>query len=101
MFDRFQGAEERYEELLANMPESTRPLLRQIEALQVIAQVAFRLVDVCDPAAMTFLSWQNRSHEMYCVQEATAMKAEAWTGVERSLNARLQVDPGPLGMQSL
>jgi hypothetical protein len=32
---RCQAAEVRYEELVTRMPDSTRPLLRQIEALQV------------------------------------------------------------------
>eukprot|EP00249_Psilotum_nudum_P011130 c22980_g1_i1 orf=618-3401(-) len=53
---RCQAAELRYEELVAHVPESTRPLLRQIEAMQ----------------------------------ESTAMRAEAWSGVERALNVRLQ-----------
>ncbi|OAE32334.1 hypothetical protein AXG93_3017s1040 [Marchantia polymorpha subsp. ruderalis] len=53
---RCQAAEARYDELLANMPDSTRPLLRQIEGLE----------------------------------EAAAMRAEVWAGVERSLNSRLQ-----------
>ncbi|CAM6128727.1 unnamed protein product [Calypogeia fissa] len=52
---RCQAAEARYEELVTHMPDSTRPLRKQIEALQ----------------------------------ESTAMRAEAWTGVERSLNSRL------------
>ncbi|KAH7331391.1 hypothetical protein KP509_20G030700 [Ceratopteris richardii] len=53
---RCQAAELRYEELVASVPESTRPLLRQIEAMR----------------------------------ETMAVRAEAWSGVERSLNARLQ-----------
>ncbi|KAG0618623.1 hypothetical protein M758_4G079100 [Ceratodon purpureus] len=53
---RCQAAEARYEELSARMPESTRPLLRHIEALQ----------------------------------ESMTMRTEAWNGVERSLNSRLQ-----------
>ncbi|KAH8946192.1 hypothetical protein BDL97_12G080700 [Sphagnum fallax] len=53
---RCQAAEVRYEELVTRMPDSTRPLLRQIEALQ----------------------------------ESAAMRTEAWSGVERSLNSRLQ-----------
>lgn len=53
---RCQATERRYEELVASVPESTRPLLRQIEA----------------------------------IRESTAMRVEAWSGVERALNARLQ-----------
>ncbi|KAG9456133.1 hypothetical protein H6P81_000641 [Aristolochia fimbriata] len=53
---RYQASELRCEELIAQVPESTRPLLRQIEALQ----------------------------------ETTARRAEAWAGVERALNSRLQ-----------
>eukprot|EP01018_Ginkgo_biloba_P001660 Gb_20198 [translate_table: standard] len=53
---RSQATELRYEELVMRVPESTRPLLRQIEAMQ----------------------------------ETSAMRAEAWTGVERALNSRLQ-----------
>ncbi|KAK9123320.1 hypothetical protein Sjap_012922 [Stephania japonica] len=53
---RYQASERRCEELITQVPESTRPLLRQIEAMQ----------------------------------ETTAKRAEAWAGVERSLNARLQ-----------
>eukprot|EP00250_Pteridium_aquilinum_P007166 c16947_g1_i1 orf=995-3871(-) len=53
---RCQAAELRYEELVASVPESTRPLLRQIEAMR----------------------------------DTMAVRAEAWSGVERSLNARLQ-----------
>ncbi|MCO5603049.1 hypothetical protein L7F22_057192 [Adiantum nelumboides] len=53
---RCQSAEWRYEELVASVPESTRPLLRQIEAMR----------------------------------ETMGVRAEAWSGVERSLNARLQ-----------
>ncbi|KAI5057506.1 hypothetical protein GOP47_0027954 [Adiantum capillus-veneris] len=53
---RCQAAELRYEELVASVPESTRPLLRQIEAMR----------------------------------ETMSVRAEAWSGVERSLNARLQ-----------
>jgi hypothetical protein len=34
-FKQLQAAEVRYEELVTRMPDSTRPLLRQIEALQV------------------------------------------------------------------
>ena len=33
---RCQGAEARHEELASNIPEATRPLLRQLEAMQVI-----------------------------------------------------------------
>ncbi|XP_068647129.1 golgin candidate 5-like [Aristolochia californica] len=53
---RYQASEQRCEALIAQVPESTRPLLRQIEA----------------------------------VQETTARRAEAWAGVERALNSRLQ-----------
>ncbi|KAK9157454.1 hypothetical protein Scep_004028 [Stephania cephalantha] len=53
---RYQASERRCEELITQVPESTRPLLRQIEAMQ----------------------------------ETTAKRAEAWAGVERALNARLQ-----------
>ncbi|XP_026437464.1 golgin candidate 5-like [Papaver somniferum] len=53
---RYQASERRCEELVTQVPESTRPLLRQIEAMQ----------------------------------ETTARRAEAWAGVERSLNSRLQ-----------
>eukprot|EP00270_Netrium_digitus_P013657 TRINITY_DN4566_c0_g1_i1.p1 TRINITY_DN4566_c0_g1~~TRINITY_DN4566_c0_g1_i1.p1 ORF type:complete len:796 (+),score=317.43 TRINITY_DN4566_c0_g1_i1:330-2390(+) len=53
---RCQAAESRHEELVARMPDSTRPLLRQIEAMK----------------------------------ESADMRVEALTGVERSLNARLQ-----------
>nr|XP_024373554.1 golgin candidate 5-like [Physcomitrium patens] len=53
---RCQAAEARYEELSSRMPESTRPLLRHIEALQ----------------------------------ESMTMRTEAWNGVERSLDSRLQ-----------
>ncbi|ERM98626.1 hypothetical protein AMTR_s00109p00089980 [Amborella trichopoda] len=53
---RYQASELRCEELITQVPESTRPLLRQIEA----------------------------------IQETTARKAEAWAGVERALNSRLQ-----------
>lgn len=53
---RCQATEMRYEELVMRVPESTRPLLRQIEAMQ----------------------------------ESAAMRAEAWSGVERALNSRLQ-----------
>lgn len=53
---RCQATEMRYEELVLRVPESTRPLLRQIEAMQ----------------------------------ESAAMRAEAWSGVERALNSRLQ-----------
>ncbi|XP_039121687.1 golgin candidate 5 isoform X2 [Dioscorea cayenensis subsp. rotundata] len=53
---RYQASELRYNELVAQVPESTRPLLRQIEAMQ----------------------------------ETAARRAEAWAGVERSLNSRLQ-----------
>ncbi|KAK9169681.1 hypothetical protein Syun_001821 [Stephania yunnanensis] len=53
---RYQDSERRCEELITQVPESTRPLLRQIEAMQ----------------------------------ETTAKRAEAWAGVERALNARLQ-----------
>ncbi|KAL5976866.1 hypothetical protein ACLOJK_021201 [Asimina triloba] len=51
-----QASERRCEELISQVPESTRPLLRQIEAMQ----------------------------------ETTARRAEAWAGVERALNLRLQ-----------
>ncbi|KAI3920947.1 hypothetical protein MKW98_027657 [Papaver atlanticum] len=53
---RYQASERRCEELVTQVPESTRPLLRQIEAMQ----------------------------------ETSARRAEAWAGVERSLNSRLQ-----------
>lgn len=53
---RYQASERRCEELITQVPESTRPLLRQIEAMQ----------------------------------ETTARRAEAWAGVERALNSRLQ-----------
>ncbi|KAJ0256739.1 Golgin candidate 5 [Hirschfeldia incana] len=53
---RYQASERRCEELITQVPESTRPLLRQIEAMQ----------------------------------ETTARRAEAWSAVERTLNARLQ-----------
>nr|XP_010924582.1 golgin candidate 5 isoform X2 [Elaeis guineensis] len=53
---RYQASELRYNELIAQVPESTRPLLRQIEAMQ----------------------------------ETTSRRAEAWAGVERALNSRLQ-----------
>ncbi|KAJ3670842.1 hypothetical protein LUZ60_008268 [Juncus effusus] len=53
---RYQASEMRYNELVTQVPESTRPLLRQIEAMQ----------------------------------ETAARRAEAWAGVERSLNSRLQ-----------
>ncbi|XP_068652635.1 golgin candidate 5-like [Aristolochia californica] len=53
---RYQASELRCEELIGQVPESTRPLLRQIEAMQ----------------------------------ETTARRAEAWAGVERALNSRLQ-----------
>ncbi|WZZ05545.1 hypothetical protein YC2023_091466 [Brassica napus] len=60
---RYQASERRCEELITQVPESTRPLLRQIEAMQVVA----------DPSG-----------------ETTARRAEAWGAVERTLNARLQ-----------
>uniref|UniRef100_A0A0E0A2P8 TATA element modulatory factor 1 TATA binding domain-containing protein n=1 Tax=Oryza glumipatula TaxID=40148 RepID=A0A0E0A2P8_9ORYZ len=53
---RYQSSELRYNELVTQVPESTRPLLRQIEAMQ----------------------------------ETAARRAEAWAGVERTLNSRLQ-----------
>ncbi|CAA6671613.1 unnamed protein product [Spirodela intermedia] len=53
---RYQASELRYNELITQVPDSTRPLLRQIEAMQ----------------------------------EAAARKAEAWDGVEKNLNARLE-----------
>ncbi|KAF9614369.1 hypothetical protein IFM89_018244 [Coptis chinensis] len=54
--NRYQASERRCEELITQVPESTRPLLRQIEAMQ----------------------------------ETTARRADAWAGVERALNSRLQ-----------
>ncbi|KAI3953893.1 hypothetical protein MKW98_017717 [Papaver atlanticum] len=53
---KLEASERRCEELVTQVPESTRPLLRQIEAMQ----------------------------------ETTARRAEAWAGVERSLNSRFQ-----------
>ncbi|KAJ6792382.1 putative golgin candidate 5 isoform X1 [Iris pallida] len=53
---RYQASEMRYNELVTQVPDSTRPLLRQIES----------------------------------IQEASARKEEAWAGVERALNSRLQ-----------
>ncbi|KAG2617580.1 golgin candidate 5-like [Panicum virgatum] len=53
---RYQASELRYNELVTQVPESTRPLLRQIEAMQ----------------------------------ETAARREEAWSGVERTLNSRLQ-----------
>lgn len=53
---RYQASELRYNELVTQVPESTRPLLRQIEAMQ----------------------------------ETAARRAEAWSGVERALNSRLE-----------
>ncbi|PWZ19031.1 Golgin candidate 5 [Zea mays] len=53
---RYQASELRYNELVTQVPESTRPLLRQIEAMQ----------------------------------ETAAQREEAWAGVERTLNSRLQ-----------
>ncbi|TVU00556.1 hypothetical protein EJB05_54019 [Eragrostis curvula] len=53
---RYQSSELRYNELVTQVPESTRPLLRQIEAMQ----------------------------------ETAARREEAWAGVERTLNSRLQ-----------
>ncbi|XP_020266591.1 golgin candidate 5 [Asparagus officinalis] len=53
---RYQASELRYNELVAEVPDSTRPLLRQIEAMQ----------------------------------ETASRRAEAWAGVERALNSRLQ-----------
>ncbi|AQK88393.1 Golgin candidate 5 [Zea mays] len=53
---RYQASELRYNELVTQVPESTRPLLRQIEAMQ----------------------------------ETSAQREEAWAGVERTLNSRLQ-----------
>eukprot|EP00267_Zea_mays_P045627 XP_020397941.1 golgin candidate 5 isoform X3 [Zea mays] len=53
---RYQASELRYNELVTQVPESTRPLLRQIEAMQ----------------------------------ETTARREDAWAGVERTLNSRLQ-----------
>ncbi|GJM89724.1 hypothetical protein PR202_ga05939 [Eleusine coracana subsp. coracana] len=53
---RYQSSELRYNELVTQVPESTRPLLRQIEAMQ----------------------------------ETAARRAEAWAGVENTLNSRLQ-----------
>ncbi|KAJ8773444.1 hypothetical protein K2173_004274 [Erythroxylum novogranatense] len=53
---RYQASERRCEELVSQVPDSTRPLIRQIEAMQ----------------------------------ETMARRTEAWTAVERPLNARLQ-----------
>ncbi|XP_020687505.1 golgin candidate 5 isoform X1 [Dendrobium catenatum] len=53
---RFQASELRYNELITQVPDSTRPLLRQIEVMQ----------------------------------ETTAIREEAWRGVERALNFRAQ-----------
>ncbi|XP_062232121.1 golgin candidate 5-like [Phragmites australis] len=53
---RYQSSELRYNELVTQVPESTRPLLRQIEAMQ----------------------------------ETAARREDAWAGVERTLNSRLQ-----------
>ncbi|KAG6489853.1 hypothetical protein ZIOFF_051134 [Zingiber officinale] len=53
---RYHDSELRYTEMITQVPESTRPLLRQIEAMQ----------------------------------ETAARRAEAWAGVEKALNSRLQ-----------
>lgn len=53
---RYQASELRYNELITQVPDSTRPLLRQIEAMQ----------------------------------ETAARREEAWRGVERALNFRVQ-----------
>ncbi|KAG0499144.1 hypothetical protein HPP92_003835 [Vanilla planifolia] len=53
---RYQASELRYNELVTQVPDSTRPLLRQIEAMQ----------------------------------ETAARREEAWRGVERALNSRIQ-----------
>ncbi|KAK8939973.1 Golgin candidate 5 [Platanthera guangdongensis] len=53
---RYQASELRYNELITQVPDSTRPLLRQIEAMQ----------------------------------ETVSRREEAWQGVERALNFRVQ-----------
>lgn len=53
---RYQASELRYNELITQVPDSTRPLLRQIEAMQ----------------------------------ETASRREEAWRGVERALNFRVQ-----------
>ena len=37
---RCQAAEARHQDLAANIPEATRPLLRQLEAMQVLARAS-------------------------------------------------------------
>jgi hypothetical protein len=84
------------------MPDSTRPLLRQIEALQVSrfpgTAVPRCILDQCGSIALvvTFIlhtSYSSYSYECSIseMQESAAMRTEAWSGVERSLNSRLQV----------
>ncbi|XP_024519580.1 golgin candidate 5 [Selaginella moellendorffii] len=73
---RCQDAETRYDDLVARVPESTRPLLRQIEAMQ-------------ESSAMRAEAWSGAERALNSrLQEADA-KAAAATERERATNERL------------
>lgn len=74
---RGQAAEERHEELASALPEATRPLLRQIEAMQA-------------SAAANAQAWATVEHsleERLSAAEARAA-ASGWPGIPRMYCAR-------------
>ncbi|XP_023533525.1 golgin candidate 5-like isoform X2 [Cucurbita pepo subsp. pepo] len=73
---RYQASERRCEELITQVPESTRPLLRQIEAIQ-------------ETTARRAEAWASVERSLNSrLQEAEAKSAAA-EGRERSINERL------------
>ncbi|MQL81211.1 hypothetical protein Taro_013663 [Colocasia esculenta] len=73
---RYQASELRYNELITQVPESTRPLLRQIEAMQ-------------EAAARKAEAWDGVERNLNARLEAAEAKAAAAEERERSMNERL------------
>ena len=119
---RCQGAEARHEELASNIPEATRPLLRQLEAMQVTNTALICCCQVgCGPdtntgtAVLHFKSDSQRqvrgepsalqfaegclmrgccNQLVPHMQAAAAANSEAWAAAERSLLERLSQAEG-------
>ncbi|CAI5944428.1 unnamed protein product [Closterium sp. NIES-65] len=100
MEKRCQAAEARHEELVARIPESTRPLLRQIEAMQESANTRMEALSGVERALNARLQvrvclWlqvdcESMLRQIEAMQESASTRMEALSGVERALNARLQ-----------
>jgi len=71
--ERCQAAESSHDELLRRMPESTRPLLRQIEALQLQANESTEAWAATEKAAATRLADAESRAESAAQREAAAI----------------------------